>query len=76
MLFQNHLNDIPAFSHTYGETLVLTSGATPLCQIPEYLFFCIIIILIKIKKWLFNSQTCITSLTIFFYFVLMVCVLF
>lgn len=40
MLFQNLLKDVPAFSHTYGETSVLTSGATPLYQIPEYLYLC------------------------------------
>lgn len=50
MLFQNLLNDIPAFSRTYEETSVLTPGATPLYQIPKYLYFCIIIIIIKIQK--------------------------
>lgn len=73
MLFQN-LNDVPAFSHTYGETSVLTSVATPLYQISEYLYFCIIII-IKIQKWLFSIKTCIISLTIFFYFLIMTCVI-
>lgn len=73
MLFQN-LNDVPAFSHAYGETSVLTSIATPLYQISEYLSFCIIII-IKIQKWLFNIKTCIVSLVIFFYFLIMTCVI-
>lgn len=74
MLFQNFLKDVPAFSHTYGETSVLTSGATPLYQIPEYLYFCIIII-IKIQKCLFNTKSCITSLTIFFYLLIMICMI-
>lgn len=36
MLFYNVSNDVPVFSHTYGETSALTSGATPLYEIPEY----------------------------------------
>lgn len=49
MLFQNLLYNVAACSRTYEETSVLTPGATPLYQIPKYLYFCIII-RIKIQK--------------------------